>query len=59
MINDILLESGTGELEIIEFKVNGVNYAINVIKVKEIIDIPENGITRMPQSKKEMAGLIK
>lgn len=58
MLSDILLESGTGELEIIEFTVDGVNYAINVIKVKEIIDMPQNGITKMPQSKKEMAGLI-
>ena len=58
MINDILLESGTGEVEVIEFRANDVNYAINVIKVKEIIDMPENGVTKMPESKKEIAGLI-
>ena len=40
MTSDILLESGTGEVEVIEFRANDVNYAINVIKVKEIIDMP-------------------
>ena len=37
MNNNILLESGTGELEVIEFIVNGNHYAINVVKVKEVI----------------------
>lgn len=35
----ILLETGTGELEVIEFKVGTEHYAINVIKVKEIIEV--------------------
>ena len=56
--SDILLESGTGEVEVIEFRANDVNYAINVIKVKEIIDMPASGVTKMPESKKEIAGLI-
>ena len=58
MTSDILLESGTGEVEVIEFRANDVNYAINVIKVKEIIDMPASGVTKMPESKKEIAGLI-
>lgn len=58
MTSDILLESGTGEVEVIEFRANDVNYAINVIKVKEIIDMPVSGVTKMPESKKEIAGLI-
>ena len=58
MTIDILLESGTGEVEVIEFRANDVNYAINVIKVKEIIDMPASGVTKMPESKKEIAGLI-
>ncbi len=58
MTSDILLESGTGEVEVIEFRANDVNYAINVIKVKEIIDMPENGVTKMPESKKEIAGEV-
>lgn len=58
MESDILLESGTGELEVIEFIANGNHYAINVVKVKEVIEMPENGVTKLPESKKEIAGLI-
>ena len=55
---NILLESGTGELEIIEFIINGAHYAINVVKVKEIIQMLTNGLTKLPDPKKEIAGLI-
>ncbi|MBE6052136.1 MAG: chemotaxis protein CheV [Clostridium sp.] len=53
----ILLESGTGELEIIEFVVNGNRYAINVVKVKEVIEMP-NKVTTLPEPQPEIAGLI-
>ena len=33
----ILLESGTNEIEIMKFRVNGEYYGINVAKVKEIM----------------------
>lgn len=56
--NDILLESGTGEVEIIEFVVDNTHYAINVVKVREIIDMPKSGITKLPNPNKEIAGLI-
>ena len=55
--SDILLESGTGELEIIEFMVNGNKYAINVVKVKEVIPMPDK-LTKLPDARKEIAGLI-
>ena len=58
MSNNILLESGTGELEVIEFIVDGNHYAINVVKVKEVIQMPENGLTKLPDPKPEIAGLI-
>ncbi|MCH1627770.1 chemotaxis protein CheV [Fredinandcohnia quinoae] len=35
--NNILLESGTNELEIVEFSVGNSQFGINVIKVREII----------------------
>lgn len=35
--NSILLETGTNEIEIMQFTINGVLYGINVAKVKEII----------------------
>ena len=58
MNNNILLESGTGEVEVIEFIVNGNHYAINVVKVKEVIQMPQNGLTKLPDPKPEIAGLI-
>lgn len=51
----ILLETGTGELEILEFVVHNVHYAINVIKIKEILDI--NYTTKVPRSDPAIIGL--
>lgn len=58
MSNDILLESGTGELEIIEFVIGDKHYAINVIKVKEILDVQSSTVTKLPESHPSIAGLI-
>jgi len=58
MSNNILLESGTGELEVIEFIANGNHYVINVVKVKEVIAMPKDGLTTLPDPKPEIAGLI-
>ena len=58
MNNNILLESGTGELEVIEFVANGNHYVINVVKVKEVIAMPKDGLTTLPDPKPEIAGLI-
>lgn len=56
MNTDILLESGTGELEILEFVINNKHYAINVIKVKEILEV--DNLTRLPRSNPSIGGLI-
>ncbi len=37
MDTNILLESGTNELEVLEFKVGGNHYGINVSKIREIL----------------------
>jgi len=58
MNTNILLESGTGELEVIEFIANGNHYVINVVKVKEVIEMPKNGLTKLPDPRPEIAGLI-
>ena len=58
MNNDILLEAGTGEVELLEFKVGNRHYAINVIKVKEILEVAADSITKVPQSNKSIAGLL-
>ena len=52
----ILLESGTNELEIVEFGIGNNKFGINVIKVKEIINpVP---ITVVPQAHKNVEGII-
>lgn len=51
----ILLETGTGELEILEFVVENIHYAINVIKIKEILDIDYT--TKVPRSNPAIIGL--
>lgn len=52
----ILLESGTNELEIVEFEVGNSVFGINVIKVKEIIQpIP---ITFIPHAHPNVEGII-
>ncbi len=55
MQTNILLESGTGEVEILEFIVNDIHYAINVIKVKEILEV--DYITKLPNVSSAIAGL--
>ena len=56
MESNILLESGTGEVEILEFVINNKHYGINVVKVKEVIDT--DNLTQLPQSHPAIAGLI-
>ena len=55
MNSNILLESGTGELEILEFVISNKHYAINIIKVKEVINA--TNLTRLPDSHPAIAGL--
>ncbi|UOQ43229.1 chemotaxis protein [Halobacillus salinarum] len=52
----ILLESGTNELEIVEFSVAENRFGINVIKVKEILNpVP---VTKIPHSHPSVEGII-
>lgn len=52
----VLLESGTNELEIVEFNVAHNKFGINVIKVREIINpIP---VVPIPHSHKNIEGII-
>ncbi|GEN84679.1 chemotaxis protein CheV [Sporosarcina luteola] len=52
----ILLESGTNELEIVEFEMGNNRYGINVIKVKEII-MP-TPLTIIPHAHPSIEGII-
>ncbi|MBS4189029.1 chemotaxis protein CheV [Bacillus sp. FJAT-49705] len=52
----ILLESGTNELEIVEFGIGNNKFGINVIKVKEIINPVQ--IIQVPHAHKNVEGII-
>lgn len=54
---DILLDSGTNELEIVKFEVGVNTFGINVMKVREIIQPVV--VTSVPQSHKDVEGMIK
>ncbi len=56
MNHGILLESGTNELEIIEFEMGLNSYGINVIKVREIIMPME--VTPIPHAHPAIEGII-
>jgi len=55
--SDILLESGTNELEVMEFTVAGRHFGINVAKVTEIMRYSE--VTPMPNANPVIEGIFK
>ena len=57
MQNDILLESGTNELEVVMFQIGLGTFGINVLKVREIIN-PLH-ITDTPNAHKHVEGVIR
>lgn len=56
MDTKILMESGTNELEILEFKLAGNSYGINVAKIREII--PYQTVTPVPNSHPSVEGIF-
>ena len=56
MDTNILLESGTNELEVLEFTIAGNHYGINVAKVREIL--PMTKITPVPNSHPCIEGIF-
>ncbi len=54
---DILLESGTNELEVIMFEIGSGVFGINVLKVREIINAME--VTQIPNSHEHVEGVIR
>jgi len=53
----ILLESGTNELEVLEFKIGGESYGINVMKVREVLTLQP--VTALPESHELVDGMLK
>lgn len=56
MDTNILLESGTNELEVLEFTVSNIHYGINVAKVLEIM--PYEEVTPIPNSHPFVEGIF-
>lgn len=55
--SDILLETGTNELEVVTFMLGAGIYGINVLKVREIINAVE--VTAIPNSHVNVEGVIR
>ena len=56
MDTNILLESGSNELEVLEFLLSGNSYGINVAKISEII--PWQEVTPVPNSHPSVEGIF-
>ncbi len=56
MDTNILLESGTNELEILEFKLGNNHYGINVAKIREILQYQE--VTPVPNTPPTIEGIF-
>ncbi len=56
MDTNILMESGTNELEVLEFTIGGNHYGINVAKVREIV--PYHVVTPIPNSHRCVEGIF-
>ncbi len=56
MENNILLESGTNELEVLEFTVGAQNFGINIAKVSEIMNYQP--MIPVPESPEEFEGVF-
>ncbi len=54
---DILLESGTNELEVLVFEVADYTFGINVAKVREVL--PATQITSLPKAHSSVRGVFK
>ncbi|MBU1247310.1 MAG: chemotaxis protein [Proteobacteria bacterium] len=54
----ILLESGTNEVEILEFFLGGQSYGINVSKILQIITYDEEFFTQTPETPPAMPGVL-
>jgi len=55
--NSILLETGTNELEILEFRIKDISFGINVAKIREIIRHRET--TKIPKTHPCIRGIAK
>ena len=55
---EILLESGTNEVEIMEFVLRGQNFGVNVSKIKQFIPFEESKLRKVPMSAAAIMGFF-
>jgi two-component system chemotaxis response regulator CheV len=55
---EILLESGTNELEIAEFILGTQSFGINVAKIREFVPYDPQAVTKVPNSPASMVGVF-
>lgn len=53
---DILLEAGTNEVELIEFRLAGRPFAVNVLKLQEVVSLDPGVITPIPGQHPSLLG---
>ncbi len=53
---DILLEAGTNEIEILEFFLGGQSYGVNVLKIRQFIKYDESMVSPVPNSYHSVLG---
>jgi two-component system, chemotaxis family, chemotaxis protein CheV len=58
MANEILLESGTNEVEILEFFVGETSFGVNVSKVMQIVSFSGTHITHPPETSRGYMGIM-
>jgi two-component system chemotaxis response regulator CheV len=56
--NEILWQSGTNEIEIFEFVVDGVRYGVNALKVKQVNQFQPDKIQQLPMMPVGMMGTM-
>jgi two-component system chemotaxis response regulator CheV len=56
--NEILLESGTNEVELAEFFLSNYSYGVNVAKIKEFVPYNESSVTKIPNAPPCMLGMF-
>jgi two-component system chemotaxis response regulator CheV len=55
---EILLESGTNEVELAEFFLCDRSYGVNVAKIREFVPYDKNTLTKVPNSPDSMIGML-
>ncbi|PCJ62098.1 MAG: hypothetical protein COA79_05265 [Planctomycetota bacterium] len=55
---DILLESGSNEVEYLEFNLGNQGYGVNVLKIKQILKYKPEDLSKPPKSNAALLGLL-